>query len=170
MSLTRHRAAAAVGCALAVFAVIGCAPVENDPDEAALAVVDEPQKTDVPGLQPCDVATESAVGETIGTQIEALQAEDFRVAYLLAAPDFQAGISLEAFELIIRQGFPSLLEAASFTLSDCLVDPSRSLAETTVTLRTADQEVLTLRYLVTEVPEGWRILGAEPIAPVTLGT
>lgn len=170
MTFPSHRATAFLGgLALALAALTGCSPAELAVAEEP-PVIDEPQQPEVPGLQPCNVSTEAAVGETIGTQIDALRAEDYRAAYLLAAPSFQAGISLEAFELIIRQGFSSLLEADSYTLSNCVVDPSTSLAQTTVTLRTVDQDVLTLRYLVTELPEGWRILGAEPVAPVSQGT
>lgn len=152
---------------IALTLITGCSSVGNPP---TIPEMGEPTADQPPGLQPCGVATERAVGETISSQIDALRAGDFDSAYQLAAPDFQAGVPLDAFEAIIRQGFSGLLEATSVTLSECLVDPSRSLAETTVTLRTTSQDVLTLRYTVTEITEGWRILGAEPVAAVSLGT
>jgi hypothetical protein len=148
----------------------GC--VSNQPAAAPPVVESAPaeQERGPTGPQPCDVATERAVGAAIGAQIDALRAGDFATAYLLAAPQFRAEISEDTFEAIIRDGFDALLQASSFTLSQCQVNPSQSLAETTVTLRTTSAEVTTLRYLTIELPEGWRILAAEPVAPVTLGT
>ena len=154
-------------CAIATALIAGCSSPELS---ASTPEVDEPASEQPTGLQPCDVATEAAVGDTIGSQIDALRDGEFETAYLLAAPDFQAGVPLDAFETIIRRGFPGLLEASNFTLSGCLVDPSQSLAETIVTLRTADEDVITLRYQVRELQEGWRILGATPVAPVSQGT
>jgi hypothetical protein len=154
-------------CAIASALITGCSSLEPSatPPEVDAQTGEQPT-----GLRPCDVATERAVGDTIGSQIDALREGDFETAYVLAAPDFQAGVPLDAFETIIRRGFPGLLDASNFTLSGCLVDPSQSLAETVVTLRTADEDVITLRYQVRELPEGWRILGATPVAPVSQGT
>lgn len=154
-------------CAMVSAFMTGCSSPELPPPAPE---ADERASEQPTGLQPCDVATERAVGDTIGSQIDALREGDFETAYVLAAPDFQAGVPLDAFETIIRRGFPGLLDASNFTLSGCLVDPSQSLAETVVTLRTADEDVITLRYQVRELPEGWRILGATPVAPVSQGT
>lgn len=168
--LSRVRAALLAACAVSLIAVAGCTPLESVTGGVESPVALPQQTPEIIGPQPCDVATERGVGEAIGAQIDALRAGDFDAAYLFAAPDFRAGVPLAAFEGIIRQGFPSLLEASSFSLSGCIVDPRQALAETTVTVRTTSQEVTTLRYVVTELPEGWRILAAQPVAAVSQGS
>lgn len=113
---------------------------------------------------PCDVVTERAMGNTIGAQIDAFRAGDFEAAYNMAAPAFQANVSVEVFEGVITGGYQSLLEAQSHTLSDCIVFP-QSLANTVVTVRTTSGSTSTYYYEMVDTDQGWRILGATAIAP-----
>lgn len=112
----------------------------------------------------CDVVTERAMNATIGTQIEAFRVGDFEAAYEMAAPAFQANVSVELFEGVITGGYQSLLEAESHTLSDCIVFP-QSLANTVVTVRTTGGSTSTYYYEMVDTDQGWRILGATAIAP-----
>lgn len=118
---------------------------------------------------PCDVVTERAMAATIGTQIDALRAGDFDAAYEMAAPAFQATVSVEVFEAVITGGYRSLLEAQSHTLSDCVVFP-QNLANTVVTVRTTSGSSYTYYYEMVDTDQGWRILGATAIAPARPGT
>ena len=113
---------------------------------------------------PCDVVTERAMGNTIGTQIDAFRAGDFEAAYQMAAPAFRATVSVEAFEVVITGGYQHLLEAQSHALSDCIMFP-HGLANTVVTVRTASDTTSTYYYEMVDTDEGWRILGAATIAP-----
>lgn len=131
------------------------------------ATIEEPSQRTAPG--PCDVASERAMAATIGAQIEALAAGDFEQAYQWAAPAFQLSVTVEIFETVIRQGYPSLLAARSYTLSDCVLFP-QDLGNTVVTVRTTSQEVFTFYYEMINTADGWRILGAAEISPVSSGT
>ena len=114
----------------------------------------------VEGFQACDATIESAVQDTIGTQVEAFGREDFPAAYDMAAPDFQSTVSLEEFEGVIRDAFVPLLSVDSFSVSQCVHDPAQALVEITMTLVTTSGAPGSLRYSLVSVPQGWRILGA----------
>jgi hypothetical protein len=118
---------------------------------------------------PCDIDNERAMGETIGAQIDALRAGDYAGAYEWAAPAFQMNVPLEVFEIVIQDGYSSLLEARSQTLSDCVLFP-QDLGNTVVTVRTISGGVFTYYYELINTDQGWRILGAAEIAPVSSGT
>jgi len=127
----------------------------------------EPSVPAAPG--PCDVDNERAMAATIGAQIDALSLGDFAGAYEWAAPAFQMNVPLEVFEIVIQDGYSSLLEARSHTLSDCVVFP-QELGNTVVTVRTVSGGVFTYYYELINTDQGWRILGAAEIAPVSSGT
>lgn len=151
----------------ALIVLSGCSGETARPDEAA-PQIDPPRASPVaPG--PCDVTTERAISATIGTQIDAFRAGDFEVAYNMAAPAFQASVSLERFEAVIVSGYASLLDAQSHRLSDCVVFPQR-LANTVVTVRTTSGSTATYYYEMVNTDVGWRVLGAKAIAPVGTNT
>lgn len=155
----------------AALTTLGCTAPQGFPEPP----VQEPQTSSpeellAPGLQPCTPDVERAVGGTIRAQIDAFGQGDFDGAYALSAPQFRLSVAREAFEVLIRQGFDSLLSASSVTLSQCIFDPSDDAAETTVTVRTTSDDVVTLRYLLTLTADGWRILAAAPTPPVSVGT
>jgi hypothetical protein len=127
----------------------------------------EPSVPSAPG--PCDVDNERAMAATIGAQIDALSLGDFAGAYEWAAPAFQMNVPLEVFEIVIQDGYSSLLEARSHTLSDCVLFP-QELGNTVVTVRTVSGGVFTYYYELINTDQGWRILGAAEIAPVSSGT
>ena len=112
---------------------------------------------------------ERAMAATIGAQIDALSLGDFAGAYEWAAPAFQMNVPLEVFEIVIQDGYSSLLEARSHTLSDCVLFP-QDLGNTVVTVRTVSGGVFTCYYELINTDQGWRILGAAEIAPVSSGT
>lgn len=153
---------------LVVLTLAGCAPasppVESEPE--VLSEV-EPSAPTAPGG--CDISTERAMSSTIGAQIDALSLGDFAGAYEWSAPAFQMNVSLEVFEIVIQDGYSSLLEARSHTLSDCVLFP-QDLGNTVVTVRTVTGEVFTYYYELINTDQGWRILGAAEISPVSSGT
>lgn len=158
---------ALVLCSLALG---GCATVDTtpppEPVEELEAEMTEPSPRTTP--EPCDTSSERAMSDSIGAQIDALRAGDYAEAYSWAAPAFQQNVSLEVFELVIQDGYTSLLEARSHTLSDCVLFP-RDLGNTVVTVRTVTNEVFTYYYEMINTEGGWRILGAAEIAPVSSG-
>ena len=154
---------------LALFLIAGCstaAPAgESDPPGGP----SEPDTSAPATPGSCDVETERAMDQVVGSQIDALRTGDFAGAYDLAAPAFQLSVSLEVFELVIQEGYRSLLEARSHTLSDCVLFP-QDLGNTVVTVRTVSGGVFTYYYEMINTDQGWRILGASEIAPVSSGT
>lgn len=155
---------------LSTLVVSGCAPTESSPAPPPETSIEtdttEPAPRSTPG--PCDVVNEREMGETIGAQITALRAGDYATAYEWAAPAFQMNVPLEVFEIVIQDGYSSLLESRSHTLSDCVLFP-QDLGNTVVTVRTVSGEVFTYYYEMINTEEGWRILGAAEIAPVSSG-
>jgi hypothetical protein len=155
---------------LSALVLSGCAPADPNPapppETSMETETTEPSPRSAPG--PCDVVNERAMGETIGAQITALRAGDYAAAYEWAAPAFQMNVPLEVFEIVIQDGYSSLLESRSHTLSDCVLFP-QDLGNTVVTVRTVSGEVFTYYYEMINTDQGWRILGAAEIAPVSSG-
>jgi len=155
---------------LSALVLSGCAPAAPNPAPPPETSIEtettEPAPRSAPG--PCDVVNEREMGETIGAQITALRVGDYVAAYEWAAPAFQMNVPLEVFEIVIQDGYSSLLESRSHTLSDCVLFPS-DLGNTVVTVRTVSGEVFTYYYEMINTDEGWRILGAAEIAPVSSG-
>jgi len=155
---------------LSALVLSGCAPAEPNPAPPPETSIEtettEPAPRSAPG--PCDVVNEREMGETIGAQITALRTGDYAAAYEWAAPAFQMNVPLEVFEIVIQDGYSSLLESRSHTVSDCVLFPS-DLGNTVVTVRTVSGEVFTYYYEMINTDEGWRILGAAEIAPVSSG-
>ena len=155
---------------LSALVLSGCAPADPypapPPETSIEAETTEPAPQRAPG--PCDVVNEREMGESIGAQITALRTGDYAAAYEWAAPAFQMNVPLEVFEIVIQDGYSSLLESRSHTLSDCVLFP-RDLGNTVVTVRTVSGEVFTYYYEMINTDEGWRILGAAEIAPVSSG-
>lgn len=156
---------------IAVWCLVlaSCAPTGvNEPPEPETVV--EPDTAETPRTTPgpCDVLSEREMSDSIGAQIDALRAGDFAGAYEWAAPGFQQNVSLDVFEIVIQEGYSSLLDARSHTLSDCVLFP-RDLGNTVVTVTTVTGGVFTYYYDMIKTDEGWRILGAAEIAPVSSG-
>ena len=158
--------------AVAIAIVLSSCAVEapSDASPPAPPVEEETTEPSVPSAPgPCDVDNERAMAATIGAQIDALSLGDFAGAYEWAAPAFQMNVPIEVFEIVIQDGYSSLLEARSHTLSDCVVFP-QELGNTVVTVRTVSGGVFTYYYELINTDQGWRILGAAEIAPVSSGT
>lgn len=162
----------AASALLMTLALAGCTPATS-PAESEPDVVSEAEPSPPPSAPTapggCDVSSERAMAATIGAQIDALSLGDFAGAYEWAAPAFQMNVPLEVFEIVIQDGYSSLLEARSHTLSDCVVFP-QELGNTVVTVRTVSGGVFTYYYELINTDQGWRILGAAEIAPVSSGT
>jgi len=154
----------------AVLLVGSCTTTENanitEPTSPIECETDDSSDLTAPAT--CDVDNDRAMSATIGGQINALRAGDFSEAYSWAAPAFQQNVTEEMFERVIREGYSSLLESRSHTLSDCVLFP-RDLGNTVVTVTTVSGEVYTYYYELIKTAEGWRILGAAEIAPVSSG-
>ena len=159
-----------LGVLLSALVLGGCASEDssNPPPAEPQGEQETSETAPLSAPAPCDVANERDMGESIGAQIDALRAGDFAAAYAWAAPSFQMNVSLEVFEIVIQDGYSSLLESRSHTLSDCVLFP-RDLGNTVVTVRTVSGEVFTYYYEMINTDEGWRILGAAEIAPVSSG-
>lgn len=156
---------------LVVLTLAGCAPAsppaESEPETTLDTETPPPSAPTAPGG--CDISTERAMAATIGAQIDALSLGDYAAAYEWSAPAFQMNVSLEVFEIVIQNGYSSLLDARSHTLSDCVLFP-QDLGNTVVTVRTIAGGVFTYYYELINTDQGWRILGAAEIAPVSSGT
>lgn len=153
-----------------VLLASSCAVTENTevPEPTSPGESQSDTSSNLTAPAPCDVGNDRSMSATIGAQIDALRAGNFSEAYSWAAPAFQQNVTEEMFESVIREGYSSLLESRSHTLSDCVLFP-RDLGNTVVTVTTVSGEVYTYYYELINTAEGWRILGAAEIPPVSSG-
>ena len=153
-----------------VLLVSSCAGIENTeiPEPTSPGESQSDSSSNLTAPAPCDVGNDRAMGATIGAQIKALRTGNFSEAYSWAAPAFQQNVTEEMFENVIREGYSSLLESRSHNLTDCVLFP-RDLGNTVVTVTTVSGEVYTYYYELINTAEGWRILGAAEIPPVSSG-
>lgn len=112
---------------------------------------------------PCDPATEAAVAAPVAAQLDALAAGDFVAAYAQASPFFRTVVPQERFEALIRDGYPELLDVAARRLEGCTVLNRRAALVVTVTTTPGARR--TLAYELSDTDEGWRIDGAQDMAP-----
>lgn len=145
-------------------------PPASDPAGPA-TTVDPPDPTgpseppsEDPGLPvACDPATEAAVATPVAAQLDALAAGDFAAAYAQASPFFRTVVTRERFEALIREGYPELLDVAARRLEGCTVLNRRAALVVTVTTTPGARR--TLAYELSDTDEGWRIDGAQDMAP-----
>jgi hypothetical protein len=114
----------------------------------------------------CDATTAAAISATVSEQLEAFMRDDIAAAYELTSPFFQRLLDIEAFETMIRNEYPYLLESSGHRLDECSATGRRGYILAGV--RNGPRETV-LRYDVSDEPEvGWRIDGAVSLPGVTL--
>ena len=102
---------------------------------------------------PCTSAQEELVNQHISGQINALEKQDWKLAYSFASANFQGQISLNQFILVIGSGYSILIENQGFTFDKCTVKDSGITQEVSVT--SGDQVYgVTYEVSVTELKLG----------------
>lgn len=101
-------------------------------------------------------AQEAPIQETIQSQIEALQADDFARAFTYASPTIKGMFGTpENFGAMVKEGYPMVYRPADVQMQD-LRDVAGNLWQR---VRITDQAGAgwVLDYQMVETPEGWQI-------------
>jgi hypothetical protein len=91
----------------------------------------------------CTGAVADLVDKHVSGQIDALADKDWESAYSFASENFQSGVSVEDFTLIIGTQYPMLIENKGYEFSDCTVTDSSITQEVGVT---SGEQVFSLTY------------------------
>ena len=91
----------------------------------------------------CTGAVADLVDKHVSGQIDALADKDWESAYSFASENFQSGVSIEDFTLIIGTQYPMLIENKGYEFSDCTVTDSSITQEVGVT---SGEQVFSLTY------------------------
>lgn len=111
-------------------------------------------------LVPKAMAQEAPIRETIQSQIDAFQNDDFAQAFTFASPNIKSLFGTpENFGLMVRQGYPMVHRPADVKMLDLRSEGGRLWQRVMIT----DQQGRThmLDYQMIETAEGWQINGVQ---------
>jgi len=120
---------------------------------------------DAPATEDCEPVTRERITSTVATQVEAFAEEDFDAAYAMTSPFFRRITSREAFEALIRDGYPELVGNDGHRFDACQARNRRAFI--LVGVRSGADE-LVLRYDLSDEEDGWRIDGAIRVSGIGL--
>lgn len=158
---SRHRAAGALAAMALVLTACGADGVMGGGSPRSGTVREllrSVPEADRPGARPCDTVESTLMTATVTGQLDALAAGDFAAAHAWASTTFRAGVGPQAFEQLIRTGYPELLGSAMRRVEGCQVLDGRGTLIIGITARSGARRVI--GYRLTEDVEGWRIDGA----------
>lgn len=113
-------------------------------------------------------AQEEPIQQTINSQLEALQADDFEAAFGYASPMIQGLFGTpENFGMMVQSGYPMVYRPADVQMLD-LRDIAGRLYQR-VLVRDAEGRGFMLDYQMIETSEGWKINGVEMLAQPDVG-
>lgn len=114
------------------------------------------------------VAQEEPIQDTINSQLQALQADDFAGAFSFASPTIQGLFGTpENFGMMVMQGYPMVYRPSDVKMLD-LRDVGGILFQR-VLVRDADGRGFMLEYQMIETAEGWKINGVNLAAAPDVG-
>jgi Domain of unknown function (DUF4864) len=113
-------------------------------------------------------AQEEPIQQTITSQFEALQADDFAAAFGLASPTIQGLFGTpENFGLMVQNGYPMVYRPSDVQMLD-LREVAGALYQR-VLVRDAEGRGFMLDYQMVETPDGWRINGVDLLPQPDVG-
>lgn len=93
----------------------------------------------------------------IGSQLSDFRRGDFAGAYAFADSDLQAQVSTNAFERIVKTGYPAIARSRSASFGVILDNGEEAIV--TVGIMNQSGHLIQYRYLLRHEPGGWRISG-----------
>jgi len=106
--------------------------------------------------QPGEVA--KAAAEPIMKQLEAFRRDDYDVAYIFASADIQRMFDREAFERMVKGGYPEIARSTFALVSRTEVTPDGHVY-VNVKIRGANGNSIEALYDMVRENDGWRING-----------
>ncbi|MDD7973177.1 DUF4864 domain-containing protein [Roseinatronobacter alkalisoli] len=109
----------------------------------------------------------AGIGQTIESQIAALQADDFDRAFSFASPDIKRLFATpERFGAMVRNGYPMVYRPADVTMLEQTETPAGVVQR--VMIRDAQGRLHFLAYQMVPAADGWQINGVQLLqAPET---
>lgn len=165
-----------------LFFLVGCAQVTSDTTQPAKVESKEPTQSPTPETAPepapnaeaetsavCSSEVQGEIEATINAQVEAFGAADYETAYSYASEFFRAAVSLESFIVIIDDSYGPLITSSNLVFSNCLTGPQESIGIIDAKFLQQNNEVYSLRYLLLNSGQGWRVQGASNLQIVGEG-
>lgn len=97
----------------------------------------------------------------IRQQLEAFRRDDYAAAYVFAAAAIKAQFPVEAFEKMVRAGYPMIAKSSDANFGLTLDDGDRAVV--TVRVVGADQRGASFHYLLERSGDDWRISGVQQL-------
>lgn len=108
---------------------------------------------------PSSAAVKEKLHAVIRQQLEAFRRNDYAAAYVFAAPAIKEQFPVEAFERMVRTGYPIIAQSTDATFGLTLDDGEKAVV--TVRVVAADGNA-SFHYLLERSGEDWRIAGVQP--------
>ena len=113
-------------------------------------------------------AQEEPIQQTINSQLEALQADDFATAFSFASPTIQGLFgTAENFGAMVQNGYPMVYRPADIQMLE-LREIAGNLYQR-VLVTDANGRGFMLEYQMIETTEGWRIDGVDLLPQAEVG-
>ena len=106
------------------------------------------------------VGQQSDIQGTIGSQLDAFQADDFATAFTFATPNLQRLFqSPQNFRRMVTLGYPMVWRPAEVRYLD-LREENGAMMQT-VEIKDGEGRMYLLDYMMIQTPDGWRIGGVQ---------
>ena len=116
---------------------------------------DTEDSADPHGELACDDDTRVAVDRVVGDQLDAIAAGRWREAWSLASGRYRRSTDLAAFERIVTDACPTLLDAEGHRSTVCVAEGAT--VQTLVLVQVGGDEETELVYQLVREEDGWRI-------------
>ncbi len=110
---------------------------------------------------PSAPAVKEKLQSIVRQQLEAFRRNDYAAAYVFAAPGIKAQFPVEAFEEMVRRGYPLIAQSKDASFGVTLDDGEKAVV--TVRVTAADGQAASYHYLLERVGDDWRIAGVQAI-------
>jgi hypothetical protein len=111
--------------------------------------------------KPSSAEMKEKLHAVVRQQLEAFRRDDYAAAYVFAAPSIKAQFPVEAFEKMVRTGYPLIAKSSDASFGLTLDDGERAVV--TVRVTGADQRVASYHYLLERTGDDWRIAGVQQL-------
>lgn len=140
----------------------------TQPETTQTPTESEPEAQEAtPG--PCSSEAAAGIESTISSQISAFGTGDFELAHSYASETFRSRVSVEEFIFIIESSYGPLIETSELAFSNCVTDSAETVGIVDARFIQGSNDVYSLRYLMSNGDDGWKVEGASNLAIVGEG-
>jgi hypothetical protein len=107
------------------------------------------------------------IKSVIQKQLEAFSAGDYEGAYQYASRNIQSALSLEEFEVMVRNGFPQMTNSRRTAFGRIVLSKDGTRAEAIVHVTGTDHVTIIARYELVREALGWKNNGVTILEHIT---